>query len=218
LDELKRRLIEAAVRAEENGLCKHRSGNFSILDKTTGLAVISPSGLERKSLRPEDIPVIALDGSIVETAGGGKPSTEYPLHIRAYQTRSDISSVVHTHSPYATAFAIKGKEIKPVVFEALFYGVDTAVAEYARPGTRALAESVVAPLAKADVCLLKNHGVLVVGNTIEETLLKALYVEDVAKIYLLSLCPGGIEPDEIPREEFETYKREMGMNRRRVKR
>jgi L-fuculose-phosphate aldolase len=214
LEALKRRIIDAAVRAEENGLCRHKSGNFSILDRKSGLMAISPSGLERRDLRTEDIPLISLDGSIVEAGSGSKPSTEYPLHIRAYQTREDISSVIHTHSPYATAFAIKGKAIKPVVFEALVYGVDTVVAEYGRPGTRALAESIVEPLKKADVCLLKNHGVLVVGADIEDTLLKALYVEDVAKIYLLSLCPSGVEPDEIPREEFEMYRREMGMNRR----
>ncbi|MDR1245502.1 MAG: class II aldolase/adducin family protein [Clostridiales Family XIII bacterium] len=212
LEDLKLRIIRSAVAAEQSGLCRQRSGNFSMIDRERGLIVISPSALDRNTIEIDDIPVISMNGDIVEKGKRARASTEYPMHIKAYETRADISSVIHTHSEYATVFAVKGKPIKPVVFEAFFYGVRTAVAKYGRPGTARLAESVVDPLRDADVCLLKNHGVLVVGGAIEETLLKAQYVEDVAKLYYLSICLGNGAPDVIPAEEFELYKEETARN------
>jgi L-fuculose-phosphate aldolase len=211
LEELKLRLISTAVAAEKSGLCKQKSGNFSMIDRDKGLIVISPSALDRNDLTVDDIPVLSLSGEIAEAGGRAKVSSEYPMHIKAYETRPDIASVIHTHSRYATVFAVRGEPIKPVVFEAFFYGVRTAVAAYGRPGTERLAESVAGPLREADVCLLKHHGVLVVGGAIEETLLKARYAEDVARLYYLSLCLGGGALEAIPEEEFELYKKEQGL-------
>jgi L-fuculose-phosphate aldolase len=205
LEALKERIISVAVAAEASGLCRRKSGNFSMIDRESGLIVISPSGLDRGDLTVDDVPVLSLNGEILEAGRRAGPSTEYPMHIKAYETRGDVSSVIHTHSEYATVFAVRGEPIKPIVFEAFFYGVRTAVAEYGRPGTGDLAESVAAPLREADVCLLKSHGVLVVGGAVEDTLLKARYVEDVAKLYYLSICLGGRAPAAIPDEEFELY-------------
>jgi L-fuculose-phosphate aldolase len=211
LEELKLRIIHTAVAAEKSGLCRHKSGNFSMIDRKRGLIVISPSALDRNTITVDDVPVISMGGEVVEAGRRSKASTEYPMHIKAYETRGDISSVIHTHSEYATVFAVRGEPIEPVVFEALVYGVRTVVAEYGRPGTKSLAENIVNPLREADVCLLKSHGVLVVGGEIEDTLLKAQYVEDVAKLYYLSMRPGGGAPPAIPLEEFETYRKEMGL-------
>ncbi|MDR1573329.1 MAG: class II aldolase/adducin family protein [Clostridiales Family XIII bacterium] len=211
LEELKQRIVHVAVAAEKSGLCRHRSGNFSMIDRSSGLIVISPSGLDRNAMTVDDIPVLSISGETVEAGKRAKASTEYPMHIKAYETRSDISSVIHTHSEYATVFAVRGEPIKPVVFEALFYGARTVVATYGRPGTKYLAESIVDPLREADVCLLKSHGVLVVGGAIEDTLLRAQYVEDVAKLYYLSARLEGRAPEAIPDEEFALYKKEMGL-------
>jgi L-fuculose-phosphate aldolase len=212
LEELKLRVIRVAVAAEACGLCKYKTGNFSALDRESGLIVISPSGLDRNTLTVDDIPVLTLSGDIAEAGKRAKPSIEFPMHIKAYETRGDISSVIHTHSEYATVFAVRGEPIKPVVFEAFFYGVRTAVTDCGRPGAAHLAESVAGPLHEADVCLLRNHGVLVVGGSVEDTLLKARYVENVAKLYYLSASLGGAAPDAIPDEEFELYKKEMSQN------
>lgn len=198
LEEMKRKVLEAAAEAEACGLCMHKSGNFSMIDRESGYMAISPSGISRRSLRVEDLPIMSLDGRIIEPGARSKPSIEYLMHIRAYQCREDISSIVHTHSPYATAFATLGMPIKPVVFEALFYGCATEIVPCALPGSEALADSIAAPLGKADICLLKNHGVLAVGDEdIAGTLLKAQYVEDVAKAYHIMLAMGG-KPEEIP--------------------
>lgn len=210
LEQLKKQVIEVAQRADEMGYCKKNSGNFSILDEETKLLVITPSCVDRFSLTIEDIPVLDLEGRIVEPSKRGKPSSEAPMHIKAYLARPDVRAVIHTHSHYATSFAILGKEIKPVIFEALNYGVKTVVAPYAMPGTEALADTLVEPLKESDVVLMKSHGVLVVGKNLNEVLLKASYVEDVAEIYTYCLqIGGGKEPDCISQQDFDWYTKNM---------
>lgn len=212
LENVKKRVCEIAKLADKDGLCKFKSGNFSEMDKATGYIAITPSGMSRDDLTADDILVVDLNGNILEHGRVEKPSSELPMHIQAYKTRPDIDSVIHTHSHYATAFAIRGKEIQPMIFEALVYGVKTRVAEYAMPGTPELATSIIKPLEEANVALMKNHGVLIVGNDIFETYLKAQYVEDVAQIYHYALMIGDGEPDIIPYEQFETYISEIGGN------
>jgi len=198
LELLKEKVLRAAVKAEESGLCMHRSGNFSMIDRESGLLVISPSGRDRKDLRVADFPVLDLSGKVVEE-GIGKPSIEYGLHIKAYETRPEIRSVVHTHSHFASAFAAKGIPIEPVVFEAVFYGVTTALAECFAPGTQELADCVADPLKTSDAVLMRHHGVLCVGDEIDGTLLKAQYVEDVARVYYYALnIPVGEPVRAIP--------------------
>ncbi|MDR2133153.1 MAG: class II aldolase/adducin family protein [Clostridiales Family XIII bacterium] len=213
IEELKQRVVEVAREAERSGLCKHKSGNFSALDRAGGRVAISPSGMSRNDLTADDVPVLSLDGRILEAGARGKPSSEYRMHLKVYRMREDVLSVVHTHSHYAAAFAAAGKPIRPVLFEAAFYGgCEIAVAAYARPGTEDLAKSIRETLASADVCLLKNHGLLAVGGgDVGETLLKARCAEDVARAYFLALTlGGGREPDVIPAEEFRRYREEQG--------
>lgn len=95
--------------------------------------------------------------------------------------------MVHTHSTYATAFAVKGLEIPPVVTESVFYKDKTTVIGYGKPGSRELAEKVTAGISEdTDVLILEKHGVIIMGEAIAETVLKAKYVEEVAKVALLS--------------------------------
>ncbi len=184
---MRNKVIEIAQRAEEQGLCRFRSGNFSILDKENNCFYITPSGADRKTMKPEDIPVMGLDGNLLQAGAHGKPSIETDMHRLCYLSRPDIGAIVHTHSHYATVFAIKGMPIQPVADEAIFYGKKAAFANYAPPGTPELAQYVSEALTSCDVVLLRNHGVLTAGKDIEEAFLKAMYVEHVAKLYFHTL-------------------------------
>ena len=184
--ELKERLIKAAQLAEKDGLCRHKSGNFSICIRDEQKVLITPSGVSRGDLTPADIIVADFGGNILENQNQRKPSRELMMHIEIYKTRKDISAVVHTHSIYATAFAVKGITISPVLAEAEFYGGKVELALYAEPGSMELAKNAAEAIKRADVCLLKNHGVITVADTIEDALLKASYVEDAAQIEAIS--------------------------------
>lgn len=206
LTELKKKVIEIAQEAEKSGLCKHKSGNFSIRDRETGYIVITPSSIGRDKLTCRDICVIDMDANVIEMESNLKPSSEVLMHLEAYKSRPDINTVVHTHSKFAVSFAVLGKEIPAVVYEGTSYGGVVPVAPYGRPGTKALAESVIEPLKKSNACLLANHGVLVVGIDPDDTLLNAHYVEEIAEIYYRALLiNGGKEPNILPLEELQSW-------------
>ena len=208
LEDLKRKIVKAALEAEKTGLCKHKSGNFSIRDKETGYIVITPSGVSRYDLTYHDICVVDINANIIEIETDVRPTSELLMHIEAYKSRKDVHAVVHTHSNFATSFAISGKEIPPVVYEAANYGGMVHVAPYGRPGTDALAKSIIEPLKLSDACLLEKHGVVTVDSkSIDNALLKAFYVEEVAEMYYHSLrINNGKEPVPISEEELREWK------------
>ena len=131
------------------------------------------------------------------------------MHIAIYRSRSDVRAVAHTHSRTATAFAVMNKPIPAIVYELSILGCREGyvpVAPYGRPGTKAAAENVLAPLALADVALMQAHGVVAVAENLKEALLKASYLEELADIYCRCLTVLGREPDTIPADELAKWK------------
>ena len=160
LEELKRRVMEVAKKAQREGMCKHKSGNFSARDKETGYVVITPTSVDREDLQVRDMVVMDLDANVIENPTGLRPTSESLMHLAIYKTRPDVMAVAHTHSQYATTFAILNKPIPAVVYELTNLKCSKAripVAPYGRPGTPALAESVVEPIQEAEVCLMHRH-------------------------------------------------------------
>ena len=126
-----------------------------------------------------------LDGTVLE--GESRPSSEWRMHAVLYQSRPDIGAVFHTHSPYATAFAVTHQDIPAVLIEAhLFLGGEIRCAPYATPGTREVGEYACSVLEGRGGCTLANHGVLAVGASLEQAYLRAEYIEELAKINCLA--------------------------------
>ncbi len=210
LEELKRRVMEVAKKAQREGMCKHKSGNFSARDKETGYVVITPTSVDREDLQVRDMVVMDLDANVIENPTGLRPTSESLMHLAIYKTRPDVMAVAHTHSQYATTFAILNKPIPAVVYELTNLKCSKAripVAPYGRPGTPALAESVVEPIHEADVCLMQGHGALAVDEgTIEEAYLKVCYVEELAELYYHALTANnGKEPEVFGPEELQSW-------------
>lgn len=209
LEGYKRQVVRYAQQAEREGLCRHRSGNFSVRDKETGYIVITPTGMDRAEMLPEDVVVIDMQGRVVEALTGKKPTSESMMHIAVYKARPDVGAIVHTHSKNATAFAVMNKPIPAIVYELFLLGCKQGyipVAPYGRPGTKALAESVLKPLEISDVALMQAHGVIAVAKDLKEALLRASYVEELAEIYYKTLTVLGHEPDVVPVEELANWK------------
>ncbi|WP_446898985.1 class II aldolase/adducin family protein [Clostridium sp. LBM24168] len=134
-----------------------------------------------------------------------KPTSEFLMHAAVYKTRRNVYSVVHTHSKFATAFAVIGKPIPSIVYECvnLKDGI-VPVAAYGTPGTTELSSSVIRPIKRADALLLESHGVLTVGENPRGAFLKACYVAELAEIYYRALMiNGGKEPKVISVEEIQ---------------
>ncbi len=210
LEDLKLKVMNVAKQAQREGMCKHKSGNFSARDEETGLVVITPTSVDREDLVVPDMIVMDLDANVIENQTGLRPTSESLMHLKIYQTRPDVKAIAHTHSQFATTFAILEKPIPAVVYELANLNCSKAripVAPYGRPGTPALAESVVDPVKEADVFLLQGHGSVAVDeDNIDEAYLKVCYIEELAELYYHALTAnGGQEPKSFPVEELQKW-------------
>ncbi|MFZ7131561.1 MAG: class II aldolase/adducin family protein [Eubacteriales bacterium] len=190
LESIKKEVMNIALKAESSGLCKHRSGNFSIRDTETGYVAVTPSGVDREELTYHDICIVDLDAKVIEAVTGLKPTSELLVHLALYKARPDIDSVAHTHSRFATTFAIINKPIPAIVYECALLGLKEGyvpVAPYGRPGTKALAENIAKEALIADVVLMERHGVVAMDKNPKEALLKANYIEELAEMYYRAL-------------------------------
>lgn len=208
LEDLKQIVIDVALKAQNIGLCSHKAGNFSIRDKETGYILITPSAVDREKLTTKDICVVDIDANLIELESDVRPTSEILMHLEVYKIRPDLNAIAHTHSKYATMFAVLNKEIKPIIYEVASYGGKVPVAPYGRPGTLELAHNVAETLKEVDVCLMEKHGVFCAdAQGLQEALLKAIYIEEVAHIYYGSIMlNGGKEPEYISQEELDSWK------------
>jgi L-ribulose-5-phosphate 4-epimerase len=197
LEKLKEQLYELHLELPKNNLVKWTGGNVSARDPLTGFVVIKPSGLRYEALRPEHMVILDLDGKRVE--GDLKPSSDTASHLYIYRHRPDINGIVHTHSPYATAFAALGKPI-PVYLTAMGdeFGGPVPCGGFALIGSEAIGQVVVDSIGDSPAVLLKNHGVFTVGPSAEAAVKAAVMVEDVAHTVWIALQMG--QPDEITPE------------------
>lgn len=193
LERLKEELYNLHLELPKNELVKWTGGNVSARDPETGLVVIKPSGVRYEVLRPEDHVVVNLDGEVVE--GKLKPSSDTASHLYIYRHREDVNGVVHTHSPYATAFAAVGKSV-PCCLTAIAdeFGGPIPCADFALIGGEAIGKQVIEHIGSSKAVLLKQHGVFTVGETATAAVKAAVMVEDVAKAVWLALQIGEVMP------------------------
>lgn len=167
------------------------SGNLSVYGKETDTMVITPTSVAYETITPEDMSVIRLDGTVLE--GPYRPSSEWRMHAAIYEAKPETGAVIHTHSPYATAFAVNNRNIPAILIEmAFFLGGDVPLAKFAVPGTKEVGTEAVKVLTDRTGCLLANHGVLAVGKDLEQAHLRAVYIEDAAKICSIAMSNGPI--------------------------
>jgi L-ribulose-5-phosphate 4-epimerase len=144
--------------------------------------------------------VVDLDGRVVE--GGLSPSSDTASHLYIYRHRPDVGGIVHTHSPYATAFAAVGRPI-PVYLTAQAdeFGGPIPCGGFALIGGEEIGQVVVDAIGSSCAVLLKNHGVFTIGRDAEAATKAAVMVEDVARTTWLALQLG--QPEEIAPADVE---------------
>ena len=197
--ELKNELIETGRLLYEKGMLAGSDGNLSAKIDENQL-LITKSGVAKGRLKSDDFVEIDFDGK--QVSGDGKPSTEAAMHLTVYKNRSDICCCLHSHPPYATSFAVAGMELSRNILPevAVFVG-DIPLLEYAPPGTGAISESIAPFLDKNDAFLLKNHGLLTIGKSIEEAFFKHETVEHFARILWMAKQLGNV--NRIPDDELK---------------
>jgi ribulose-5-phosphate 4-epimerase/fuculose-1-phosphate aldolase len=181
---------DAARRLNAAGLIRLSAGNISLRGPDGSIA-ITPAGRPYDMLRPGDIVLLDDSGSSIRSRY--EPSSETPMHTAIYRSLPSINAIVHTHSPYAMAFAAIGAELPPICLELVAVGAPVPVASYACPGTQAAGEVAVQALSSRPALraiLLRNHGPLVVGASIAEAYQAAVNLEVGAQVLHLALQTG----------------------------
>jgi len=178
------------------GLLTATGGNISSIANEEGTLWITPSRMYKGGLEEKDLVRIRHDGSVIE--GERKPSIEFQMHARAYESRPDSTGAVHTHAPVATAFGICNQTFPPINTDAVFLR-DTVTVPWFMPGSVELADAVGEALVKSRGCILQNHGLMSVGPTLRKAATRAMLLEETAKITLYVKQFGGevsLLPDE----------------------
>lgn len=164
-------------------------GNVSVREGDTFW--ITPSGMPYDVLQAVDL--IQIDLRTKKASGLWKPSSEWQLHAAIYQQRADCGAIVHTHSTYATAFAVAHVPIPPVVEDLVqIVGGGVDVAEYALPGSEELAVNAVLALGTKNAVLLANHGLIGTAKTIAEALTICRIVEKTAHVTVMARTLGSV--------------------------
>ena len=201
LEKQKEELLKLHLELPKNQLVTWTGGNVSLRDPESKLVIIKPSGVMYPDLTADQMVVLDLDGKVIE--GSLKPSSDTATHLYIYRQRQDVNGIVHTHSPYATAFAAVGKPI-PAVLTAICdeFGGEIPVGGFAPIGDEAIGMEVVKSIGSSPAILMQNHGVFTIGKTAKAAVKAAVMVEDVARTVFFALQLGElkqISPEMIAR-------------------
>ncbi len=196
----KQAVLLTAKKAYDEKLMAGTSGNLSIFCREEGVMVITPSSYDYRIMEEKDIVVVDLEGRVVE--GCHKPSSEWRMHGEIYKHLPHVGAVLHTHSPYATSFAVNHQTIPVILIEMIpFLKGSLEVSPYAEQGSAQVGLNAVPILKRKNACLMANHGVVAVGQTLDQAYINSVYAEDTAKIYHMALSCG--QPVVIPGYEGE---------------
>ena len=171
------------------------AGNVSGRVPGADLFVIKPSGVDYDQIAPENMILCDLDGGVIE--GDLTPSSDTAAHAYVYRAMPEVGGVVHTHSPYATAWAARAEPI-PCVVTAMAdeFGGEIPVGPFALIGNDDIGRGIVATLSgsRSPAVLMQNHGVFSIGRTAKAAVKAAVMCEDVARTVHISRQLGPSVP------------------------
>jgi len=188
LEKLRQEVWENNLLLPQHKLVVMTSGNVSGRDPESNLVVIKPSGYSYDKLTPQDLVVINLDGKIVE--GDLSPSVDTETHLYIYRNRSDVYGVTHTHSTYASVFAVLGRPIPAALTATGMLGGEIPLGDYVPIGGKEIGEEVVKKIGDNLAIIMQNHGVFTIGNSASQAAKMAVEVENIAKIMYFALLMG----------------------------
>ena len=196
-------LVETGRSLFARGFAFGTAGNLSC--KVEDSVYATPTGSSLGDLRPEEIAICRLDGSVI---GGGKPTKELSLHLAAYRSRPNCHAVVHLHSRYATAASclknLNVEDALPVYTPYFAMRVPRLpVIPYYPPGDERLAFELTQHAETTPAMLMRNHGSIALGRTLLEASALAEEIEETARLLFLlgdrGQVLGATDVDELRR-------------------
>jgi L-fuculose-phosphate aldolase len=208
-DAIKQKLIMAGKVLVAEGQDDFTRGHISFrLPDDPGLFFMKPHSIGLDEITMANILTIDLEGNVV--AGASRRHSEVYIHSEILKVRPDVNCVIHTHPTYSIALSSTNRPLKCYSQPgALFY---EALGTYADTinliRTHAMGAGVASALGEGRGVLLKNHGVVVTGASIEEAVIGTLMLENGAMVQLLAEAAGDPAP-EFPREDIEQLKHDI---------
>ena len=214
LEELRAHVLRTALLLPKYNLVWMAGGTVCARDPQTGYVVVTPSGLDYERLTPDDMTVTDMDMNLVE--GKYRPSVALNLWTGFMRARPELNAVVHTHSPYATAFSVAYQPI-PVITETMadWFGQPVQVTRYLSVEDPEFTTLPVEVMGDGYAVLLGNHGPITVGKTLEHALERAVTLEEAARTYSIARTIGTpvSVTEEQARASFDYYHNRYGQKK-----
>jgi L-ribulose-5-phosphate 4-epimerase len=193
-------MICYAQSAADYGLVPNTQGNISIRDPETDLILLTPHDLPYGTMTPDDLVVVNPAGE--QLSGRREPSFEMPVHCAVYRARPDVYALLHTEPVYTNVLGVLGKPIKPVIANLLVYmGGPVPVMPFMVSGSDEFGQEMLKVMGDGYGVVWANHGLLTVGETMDEALRRSVVVEYAAHIYHEALMHG--EPVLVTHEQLQ---------------
>ena len=188
---LRKRFCEIGRRVYQKGFAAANDGNISIRVGDNEV-LCSPTMICKGYMTPDDICAVDFAGN--QIGGKRKRTSEILLHLSIMKARDDVKAVVHCHPPHATAFAVAGEPIPQCILpEVEVFMGEIPIAPYETPGTQKFADTVL-PFLKGTSCIiLKNHGTVSFGKTVEEAFWKTEILDSYCRILMLARQLGRVD-------------------------
>jgi L-fuculose-phosphate aldolase/L-ribulose-5-phosphate 4-epimerase len=212
LEQLRTEVLRTALLLPKYGLVWMAGGTVCARDPETGYVVVTPSGLDYEGLSPDDM--IVTDMAMKPIEGNHRPSVALKLWIAFMSARPDeIHAVVHTHSPYATAFSVVQESI-PVITETMadWFGQPVPVTRYLGVEEPEFWTLPIEALGDGYAVLLGNHGPITVGKSLQHALERAVTLEEAARTFSIAKIIGTPRTvtEEQARASFDYYHNRYG--------
>jgi ribulose-5-phosphate 4-epimerase/fuculose-1-phosphate aldolase len=187
-------------------------GHVSVFQPETKTVFITPGmGSDKGTLKPEEM--IATDLTGKPLAGKEGPPVEWPIHTALHGARADALAVAHLHTPHATLFAIAKRKFQPVTLQGAIFAEGVPLYPEAHLITNPKrGDALVKVIGDKRAVLMRGHGIVVVGQNLQEVLYSSLVLEDDAKKTLQAAALG--EVGTISAEECKEFGAEIAIERR----
>lgn len=203
-------LVATARRTVADGLVVGTSGNVSV--RVGDTVLVTPSGVPYDRLAPADATGVDLDGR--QVLGTLVPTSELPMHLAVYRA-TDARAVVHTHAVHATAVSLLVPELPPVHYMTAALGGPVRVAPYAAYGTEELARHMLDALTDRTGCLLRNHGTITYGSSLDQAYDRTAQLEWMCHLWLTASSVPGRTPSLLTDDQLtEATERLRGYGQR----
>jgi L-fuculose-phosphate aldolase len=199
--EIKAQICDVCHKMWQQGWVAANDGNVSV-KLADGTFWITPSGVSKSFITPEMLLRVDAAMNVLEGPAGSVPSSEMKMHMRCYEKRADVGSVVHAHPPTATGFAVANIPLDEYsMIETVITIGAVPVTPYGAPSTWEVPDAIEPYLEKHDVMLLQNHGALALGKDLITAYYRMETLELFAKISLTARLLGGAQ--EISRPNID---------------